>query len=88
MSPVRTTVAFPEELLQAADREVREGKARNRNELLVLALRHELEARERAAIDAAFLESAHDAAAQEEALAVAEEFVAAGWEALGIGVLE
>jgi len=41
---IRTTVALPAELLEAADQAVREGKARSRNELLATALRRELAA--------------------------------------------
>src|SRR5207249_3486162 len=48
---VRTTLTLPVELLEAADRAVRTGRARSRNELVARALRHELAALERAAID-------------------------------------
>ena len=51
---VRTTVTLPANLLEAMDRAVREGNARSRNELITIALRRELAAQERAAIDAAF----------------------------------
>lgn len=79
---VRTTVALPAELLEAADQAVRDGRARNRNELLVAALRHEIAAHERAAIDAAFAEMANDLEYQREAVAIAEEFAYTDWEAL------
>src|SRR3954452_22686404 len=51
---VRTTLTLPVELLEAAVRAVRTGRARSRNELVARALRHELAALERAAVDAAF----------------------------------
>ncbi len=51
---VRTTVALPADLLNAADQAVEEGAARSRNELLALALRNLLAAHRRAAIDAGF----------------------------------
>jgi metal-responsive CopG/Arc/MetJ family transcriptional regulator len=79
---IRTTLALPAELLAAADQAVRAGKARSRNELVATALRHELAAQERAAIDAAFLAMADDAEYQAEAKAIAAEFGAADWEAL------
>ena len=79
---VRTTVALPAELLDAADRAVRSGKARSRNDLLAMGLRREIEAQERASIDAAFHEAAGDEDVQEEAQAIAREFALADWEAL------
>ncbi len=78
---VRTTIALPADLLAAADVIVREGKARNRNELLSIALRHELVARERAAIDAEFAEMANDLDYLAEAEAIQAEFATSDWEA-------
>lgn len=74
---VRTTVALPADLVEAADRAVRQGNARSRNELLVMALRREVAALERAAVDAALAAMAEDGDAQQEALAIVEEFAAA-----------
>jgi len=79
---VRTTVTLPSELLAAADEAVKEGKARSRNELLAIALQHELAARERAEIDAAFAAMADDTAYQAEVRIISEEFREADWEAL------
>lgn len=84
----RTTIALPTELLEAADRAVREGKARSRNDLLAAALRRELAARERTAIDAAFEGMAGDPEALADAEALAEEFSTADWEALRLGEVE
>ena len=78
---VRTTITLPVDLLEAADKAVRCGKARSRNDLLVAALRRELAAQERAAIDAAFAEMAHDQEYLAEASAMAEEFVVDEWKA-------
>lgn len=78
---IRTTITFPANLMEAADEAVRSGKARSRNELVVAALRHELEAQERAAIDAAIAHMAHDQEYLAEAEAIAEEFAQADWEA-------
>jgi Arc/MetJ-type ribon-helix-helix transcriptional regulator len=78
---VRTTIALPVDLMEAADQAVRSGKARSRNDLVVAALRRELAAQERAAIDAAFAEMAHDQEYLAEASAMAEEFVVDEWEA-------
>jgi metal-responsive CopG/Arc/MetJ family transcriptional regulator len=78
---VRTTVALPADLLDAADQAVRDGLARSRNELLANALRRELAAQERTTIDAAFAEMAHDQEYLVEAQAMSEEFVRDEWEA-------
>ena len=84
MSPrvVRTTLTLPADLLAAVDQAVREGRARSRNELVAGALRHELSAQERLAIDAAFAAMADDPAYKAEARAIAAEFAPADWEAL------
>jgi len=81
MRAVRTTVTLPGELLAAADEAVKKGKVRSRNELFAIALQHELAARERAEIDAAFAAMADDAAYQSEARMISEEFREADWEA-------
>jgi Arc/MetJ-type ribon-helix-helix transcriptional regulator len=84
----RITITLPVELLRAADRAVKTGRARKRNELLVTALRHELAAQERAAIDAAVAALACDEEFRAESEAIAEEAVQAGWEALREGAGE
>jgi len=81
---VRTTITLPADLVDAADRAVREGRARSRNDLLVTALRRELAAQERAEIDAAFAALANDHEFQQESIALAEEAVQSGWEALQV----
>jgi metal-responsive CopG/Arc/MetJ family transcriptional regulator len=81
---VRTTVVLPAELLAAMDLVVRSGRARSRNELLAMALQHELAARERASIDAAFAAMANDIDSQEETLAIEKELAQAGWEAFQV----
>ena len=78
---VRTTLALPADLLMAVDQAVKAGKARSRNELVRIALERELAAQQRAAIDAAFAEMAHDPDHQAEAKEMANEFAAADWEA-------
>jgi metal-responsive CopG/Arc/MetJ family transcriptional regulator len=79
---VRTTVALPAELLAAVDQAVQAGHARSRNELIAMALRRELAAQQRAAIDAAFAAMAADPLYQTEARALADTFAQADWEAL------
>lgn len=79
---VRTTVALPVDLLEAVDQAVRAGKARSRNELVTMALRRELAAQQRAAIDAAFAAMADDSVYHAEARELATEFAAADWETL------
>src|SRR6266511_3299574 len=81
-SVVRTTVSLPAALLGAVDQAVRAGYAVSRSEFIDRALRHELVAKERAAIDAAFAEMAADDVYRAEAEAIAAEFSAADWEAL------
>ena len=82
---VRTTLALPEDVLEAVDRAVREGKARSRGAWISEALRRELAAAERTAIDAAFAGMATDTAYRQEAEAIEAEFAGAGWEALRQG---
>lgn len=82
---VRTTLALPIELLEAADRAVRKGKAKSRNEFVTQALRRELAAQKRAEIDAAFASMADDIEYQAEAAMISNEFVKADWEAFEIG---
>lgn len=81
---VRTTLALPEELLRDVDQAVWEGKAKSRNELVAVALLHEMATLERAAIDAEFAEMAEDRAYQEEARKIAQEFARADWGAFRI----
>jgi len=81
---IRTTITLPAELLKAADKLVRQGRARSRNELLASALRRELAVEERAAIDAAFAAMVEDEDAQDEALRLADEFADSDWEAFKI----
>lgn len=78
---MRTTVTLPQQLLDAVDRAVREGKAKSRNELLASAIRHELGALQCAAIDAAFDEMANDLDYQEEARRITNDFARAEWPA-------
>ena len=82
---VRTTLALPIELLEAADRAVQKGKAKSRNEFVTQALRRELAAQKRAEIDAAFAAMADDVEYQAEAAIINNEFVKADWEAFEIG---
>ena len=71
--------------MQAVDQAIREGKAASRNELIAVALRHELAALERAEIDAAFAEMGRDRNYQEEAQRIANEFAGSDWEAFRQG---
>ena len=84
----RLTVEVPSDLLEAADLAVRAGHAPTRNDLVIAALRHELNAlvrrhpAQRSAIDAEFARLAGDAEAQAEALQLDRQFASASWEAL------
>jgi metal-responsive CopG/Arc/MetJ family transcriptional regulator len=81
----RIAVTLPSELRSAVDQAVREGGAKSRNELMANALRRELAALERAAIDAAFAEMAHDLDYQEESRRLTAEFESSDWEAFQLG---
>ena len=78
---VPMTLTLPVELLEAADRAVRTGRARSRDELVARALRHELAALERAATDAAFATLGHDPDHLDEVRTLEREFAAAEREA-------
>ncbi len=82
---VRTTLALPDDLLAATDRAVKEGKARSRNEFVAIALRHELAALKHAEIDAAFALMGNDDRYKSVAVAIANEFSSADWEAFKLG---
>jgi metal-responsive CopG/Arc/MetJ family transcriptional regulator len=77
---IRTTVTLPADLVKAADQVVSEGKARSRNELLALALRHELGAMRRAEIDAQFAKMANDPEYLGEVEQLMREFASADAE--------
>ncbi|MDA0733997.1 MAG: ribbon-helix-helix domain-containing protein [Chloroflexi bacterium] len=79
---VRTTVTLPEQLLEAVDLAVMEGKAKSRNELIASALGHELAALKRREIDEAFTGMAGDENYRNEAREISEEFNLSDWEAL------
>lgn len=79
---IRTTISLPEELISRADRAVREGAARSRNELLASALRHEIESLERRRVDEAFTGMAEDEEYLREAEELAERFAVSDREAL------
>ena len=78
---VRTTIALPADLMTAADEAVRAGHARSRTELIAKALKRDLAAQRRAAIDADFAGMASDTEHLAEARAMAEEFVSLEWDA-------
>ncbi len=79
---VPTTFSVPTDLLEATDRVVREGKAGSRDQLVAAALRHELEAIQRAEIDAAFATLAEDPDHQAETRMLDAEFAVMSWKAL------
>ncbi|MFM5890985.1 MAG: ribbon-helix-helix domain-containing protein [Dolichospermum sp.] len=82
---VRTTLTIPRELLEATDKAVMEGKAKNRNDFVAQALRRELAVQKRSEIDAALAEMANDPDYQAEVLKLEVEFATAQWEALQLG---
>lgn len=82
---VRTTLSLPAELLEAADKAVSQGKAKNLNELVAQAIRHELAALKRAEIDVQLAQMAQDPEYQAEVLKMETEFATASWEALQLG---
>ncbi|MGH2458434.1 MAG: CopG family ribbon-helix-helix protein [Chloroflexota bacterium] len=78
---VRTTVTLPSNLLDELDRAVKEGRSRSRNELIANAIRRELAAQKRSAIDAEFAKMADDEEYRTEAETITAEFATADWEA-------
>lgn len=77
---VRTTLTLPAELLEAADRAVRAGRARSRNDFVASALRRELAAQRRAEIDADLADMATDTDYQHEAAQIMAELATADSE--------
>jgi len=80
----RTTVALSADLLEEMDALVRRGEAESRNDFLEKALRAQLAAARRAAIDAEFAQMAADRQYQGEAAQVATSFAGSDWEALQV----
>jgi metal-responsive CopG/Arc/MetJ family transcriptional regulator len=80
VATVRTTLALPAELLAEADRVVRSGGARSRNELVARAIVRELAAIERQVVDASFARMAKDVEYQREAEQIMAEFEQADYE--------
>lgn len=81
----RTTVALPVDLIEAADREVAQGRASSRSELLACALESELRRRQREEIDADIRRMAHDPELRAEHRRIMREFGTADletWQAL------
>ncbi|MDJ0727410.1 MAG: CopG family transcriptional regulator [Prochloraceae cyanobacterium] len=85
---VRTTLTLPLDLIERADKAVKEGFAKSRNELVAKALADLLAAVEREKIDRAFREMKDDREYKEEAKAIEKEFTGASWEALQLGEQE
>ncbi len=84
-NPRRTTLALPENLLVAIDRQVHSGFAASRNEFIASAVDLELRRRERAAIDTEFELMASDPAYRAESAELMREFDGADretWENL------
>lgn len=79
---IRTTVSLPEDLVFRADRAVRDGAVKSRNELLANALRHEVELLERQRVDGAFAGMADDEDYLREAEEIAEHFADSDRDAL------
>lgn len=79
---VRATVTLPSSLVASADALVKAGTVKSRSDLVVRALRRELQSIQREALDAEFADMAVDEEFQREALGIAAEFSASDWEAL------
>lgn len=88
VATVRTTVAIAADLLEAIDGAVQEGLARSRNEFLNVALKNQLTASRRAAVDSDFAGMADDPEYQREALRIAAEFETADHESLKLGNID
>ena len=81
----QTTLSLPDDLLEAVDRAVQDGLVSSRTEFVATALRHELDALARTAVDAAYAEMANDPEYLAEAKKISQEFATADWEALRAG---
>ena len=79
----RLSLYVPTRLVEAADQSVKQGKAKNRNDFIVMALKRELNVLEEADIDADFAEMADDEEYQAEVDVLEKEFAQASWEAFG-----
>jgi hypothetical protein len=73
---------LPADLLETADRTIREGKARIRNAFVAYSMRHKLVVRERAASDAACAAMADDTECPAEAVTIEAECANASEETL------
>jgi len=85
MRKARSTIALPEDLLDAIDAEIRQGHARNREEFFKAAVVNQVASLRHASVDRQFAGMAADSAYLREAGQIAEEFSAADWEALQSG---
>jgi hypothetical protein len=81
---VQTTLRVPSRLYAQAKRFVGQGDSRSVNDFIVTALTAYVRAKERKAIDDAFLPMRDDLEYQREALAIAEHFAGSDAEALQI----
>lgn len=81
----RITLALLADLLEQIDKAVQAGSVRSRNAFIIAAIRHELAARETAAIDADFALMAIDSDYLAESDLMTREFAIADWEAFRLG---
>ena len=77
----KVTIYLPSDLLAAADKAVKTGGFRSRNELVAAGMRHMIRQINREAIDAEFAAAADDEEYQAEDSAITAEFEAADIEA-------
>jgi metal-responsive CopG/Arc/MetJ family transcriptional regulator len=77
----KMTVYLPCDLATQLDLLTRQGRARTKNELVVVALRHMIDRLNRETIDAEFALMETDADYQAEAVQIEREFASANWEA-------
>ena len=78
---LRRTVYLPKDLAATAKELVRQGKAKNLSDLMVMALRRMIDQIKREAIDAEFARMGEDLDYQQDALAICREFEASDREA-------
>lgn len=84
MSTDPTTLTLPPDLLAAVDKVVREGLARNRDELVESAIRRQLADLRRSALDAKFQHMAGDLEYQSDVRQILKEFAQADRETLDL----
>ncbi len=82
---IRTTLTLPLELIEAADRAVKAGFAKSRNEFVAISLESKIAEVKKEQIDREFAKMTDDREYTCEVIQIESEFDRASWEALHLG---